>query len=562
MMMKQTATIFLIVLLSIPILTFSNVQANSEQFTLLHGVWNNFDFTKPAQDWANAAHNYEGENKGIVDIVVAQASKEGLVMLPFPFQDSGYGLTSYSEVDLLEPYLTEFDSDNISVLLSIQPLNSDVTQLIDILLERYGHHSCLIGINVDMEWKMTGNPYHVNDNERDKWLTEIAHQNSNLKLVLTYFKDYRYFPNDKANLVVLFDGTGDSQSVLLNLYSELAEHFSSVGIYTGYSLSSPPTASDQRIIDAVPKTNYIIHTEDVFSEKTTLIFEMDDIEAGWNIYTAMSLADLHLKKNMPLLCGVAPAGLDDTSAPQYLPSYLKDLNNNYFDTFEIAQLGYGNNDSEALQGKSYEEQKTIIENGLRVLNQLGIQPKTFIPPVGSADRTTLQIAEELGFQSFVDLYENMTSDNLLVLSSYVSLMDPTSHILKQPEQLMADIDNMTNQNPIIIQYQVADFANNTKTRLNRLSTIIDTLRSSEKYLFMTADQYLESVNAHYTPIPIESTPTFLPWALYVGVISIALTIILTVSLTFRKRRSKRESNQQRPKQKFLPPFVYKLLDFV
>lgn len=538
MTMKKTITIFLIILLATPILSLSNAQANNQQSAVSHGVWNNFDFTKSAQDWANAAHNYETENKGIVDLVVAQATKEGLVIFPFPYQDNAYGLTSYSETDLLEPYLTKFDSENISVILSIQPLNSDIVQIIDILLGRYGHHSCLIGVNVDLEWKTTGTPNHVDNIERDTWLNAITHQNSNLKLFLTYFKNYTYFPQDKANMVILFDGTGDSQQNLLKLYSELAKHYSSVGIYTGYASSSPPTASDQRIIEAVPKTNYIIHTEDVFSEKTTLIFLMDDIEAGWNVYTAMSLADLHLKKNMPLLCGVVPAGLDDTSIAPYLSSYLKDLNNNYFDTFEIAQLGYGNNDSEALQGKSYSEQKTIIENGRKVLNELGINPATFIPPVGSADRITLQLSEELGFVSFVDLYENMTSQKLFVLNSYVSLMDPVSHILKKPEQLMLDLDNMTGKNPIIIQYEVSDFANNTNTRLNKLSTIIDTLRSSGKYLFMTPDQYIESMNAQYTPIPNDSSPTFPPWALTVGAIAIVVSIAAALSITFKKGLSR------------------------
>ncbi len=62
-------------------------------------------------------------------------------------------------------------------------------------------------------------------------------------------------------MVVLYDGTQDTQENLLNAYGELAKHFSAVGIYTGYPTSRPATASDDSILATAPNTRYIIHVD-------------------------------------------------------------------------------------------------------------------------------------------------------------------------------------------------------------------------------------------------------------------------------------------------------------
>lgn len=43
---------------------------------------------------------------------------------------------------------------------------------------------------VDLEWKLTGAPYHISNKERDMWLKKIQSHNLEFKLFLTYFKDY------------------------------------------------------------------------------------------------------------------------------------------------------------------------------------------------------------------------------------------------------------------------------------------------------------------------------------------------------------------------------------
>lgn len=221
------------------------------------GVWNDCNFAKPAEEWSAAAKRFGGED-GVVDLVVAQAHNDELTYLPFPFEKRE-NIYSYSQTDQVEPYLKKFDKDGLKVIISIQPNGANVTDLIDIILSRYGHHESIIGVNIDMEWKLTGEWYHVSNEERDLWLNRIQRHNPEFKLFLTYFKDYTYFPGDAQDVIILYDGDKATQEVLMGKYEKLASHYTSVGIYTGYPSSTPPTASQDSIMAAAPNTEYILH---------------------------------------------------------------------------------------------------------------------------------------------------------------------------------------------------------------------------------------------------------------------------------------------------------------
>ena len=114
-----------------------------------------------------------------------------------------------------------------------------------------------------MDWKLTGTPYHVSNKERDRWLKKIQSHNPEFKLFLTYFKDYTYFPDDTEDIVILYDGERATQDTLMTEYKELASHYTSVGIYTGYSSNTPPTASYECIMGAAPNTGYILHVTNI-----------------------------------------------------------------------------------------------------------------------------------------------------------------------------------------------------------------------------------------------------------------------------------------------------------
>ena len=317
-----------IIVLAIAILLLSGKAVSA---SYVSGVWDNFNYEQPATYWADAART-QGGDTGVLDLTVVQA-QDGAAALPFPYQGSG-ALRSVSGEDLLEPYLSRFDSEGLGVILSIQPMGADVNDLIGILLQRYGQHRCIVGINVDMEWKETGTPQHVSNGERDSWFATIDRFNPGLKLFLTYFKDYSYFPSDDGKIVVMFDGTDDSQQNLMVAYGELARHFSNVGIYTGYRSSSPATASDQMILAAAPNTRYIIHTGDANSDPGTAASSFGSLAASAITPKALDLADMKDRIGLPSSGSSMPGLLTGGFS---LPSFSSGAGNGFLNGFRPAQ---------------------------------------------------------------------------------------------------------------------------------------------------------------------------------------------------------------------------------
>jgi peptidoglycan/xylan/chitin deacetylase (PgdA/CDA1 family) len=496
-MKRRIVAALLVVLIIVIMIVTTQCTDNSKPSTkdassYVVGVWNNAEFSKPASEWTNAAKKYGSEN-GLIDLTVAQAQVDGFVSLKFPFKSRGV-LYSATSTDLVEKYLSKFESEGIQVILSIQPLNADIKQIIGIVLSRYSSHKNIIGINVDIEWKESGTPYHVSNEERDIWLKEIKKYNNNYKLFLTYFKDYTYFPDDHPDIVILYDGEAHTQTKLLSQYQELAKHYSTTGIYTGYLTSIPPAASVEQIINAAPNTKYIIHTYDVFSERRLVIFQMDDVQVDWLESLSIDLINLHIEKKVPVLCSVIPNNLNNPDVGGgYLPIYLKNVSDNYSDLAEIGQHGYTHSDSERLQGMSYEEQKEIIERGLQILGSLGIKPSTFVPPFGSVDNTTVKVTKDLGFQNIIDLYSGLSSNGMLILNDYISFTSREGNNLtiKTPEQIMGEIDQKEASGCIIVLYQFHDFQRDSENKLIEFANILDVLKNSGKYVFITPRQYKE-----------------------------------------------------------------------
>lgn len=496
-MKRRTGTLLLIVLIILVIMgttqsTDKDKLGTKEVSSYVMGIWNNAEFAKPAREWTNAAKKYSSEN-GLIDLVVAQAQVDGFVSLKFPFKSRGV-LYSATSTDLVERYLSKFESDGIQVILSIQPLNADINQLIGIVLSRYSYHKNIIGINVDMEWKKSGTPYHVSNEERDIWLKEIKKYNNNYKLFLTYFEDYTYFPDDHPDIVILYDGEADTQTNLLSQYQELAKHYSTTGIYTGYLTSIPPAASVEQIINVASNTKYIIHTYDVFSKRKLVIFQMDDVQVDWLESLSIDLINLHIEKKVPVLCSVIPNNLNNPDVGGgYLPIYLKNVNDHYSDLVEIGQHGYTHQAAETLKGMSYEEQKEIIEKGLQILLFLGIKPSTFVPPYSSVDNTTVKVIKDLGFQNIIDMYSTLSSNELLVLNDYVSLTSREGNniTIKTPEQIMGEIEHKGISGYVIVLYHFHDFQRESENKLLDFAHVLDVLKKSGKYVFIIPRQYKE-----------------------------------------------------------------------
>ena len=469
-MIEEACLLGLLFAFAVALTASPSTAEDSQQY--LEGVWNNFNFTRPASDWSDAAKEFAAEGS-LIDLVVAQENLDQFTYIPFPYPDSG-SLRSSSQIDRVEPYLEQFDEADQNVILSIQPGKVDPLQLIEILLSRYGHHRCIIGINVDLEWKKTGEANHASNEERDAWLYAIKQHDPDMKLFLTYFLDYTHFPDDARDLVILFDGEGATQSKLLKQYEELASHFKSVGIYTGYRSSHPQTAPDERILAAAPNTQYILHTQDVFPEEKVLIFLISDVQVDWREKESIDLLDAYKEKNIPAVVGVIGRNLDNPNVGGgFLPGMLQELHQNDSDLFEIAEFAYSDQD-----GQSYEDQKRSISDGLQTLLRLDIRPVTLIPSRLNADKGTVQAAEELGFENLISSSQIPDPGRLKVLNTWVSMTEETGE-LKDPTELMAEIDGKK-QEAVIVLYQIQNLPPGSGTRIEDLGKILDALKGEQK----------------------------------------------------------------------------------
>lgn len=97
----------------------------------------------------------------------------------------------YIDYDKHERFLNYFDAEGIKVFLQVEPAHADITNLIDIVLNRYKHHPCVIGFGVDVEWyKEADNPgwgMKVGDTLAHDWEVQVKAHNPEYRLFLKHW---------------------------------------------------------------------------------------------------------------------------------------------------------------------------------------------------------------------------------------------------------------------------------------------------------------------------------------------------------------------------------------
>lgn len=72
--------------------------------------------------------------------------------LNFPSPGGTYSNISFHNIDRNEAYLDLFDQTGVKVWLQVEPVDADMSTLIDLILQRYASHPSVIGFGVDVEW--------------------------------------------------------------------------------------------------------------------------------------------------------------------------------------------------------------------------------------------------------------------------------------------------------------------------------------------------------------------------------------------------------------------------
>ncbi len=124
-----------------------------------------------------------------------------------------------------EEYLNYFDQNGIQVYLQVEPGFADVETLIDLILDQYGHHPCVVGVGVDVEWyhgitEDSGLP--VSDALAEKWDMHIKGINPEYRLFLKHY-NIRYLPPTyRSDILFVNDSQGFGSAVgdVLGVYDE------------------------------------------------------------------------------------------------------------------------------------------------------------------------------------------------------------------------------------------------------------------------------------------------------------------------------------------------------
>ncbi len=93
---------------------------------------------------------YEGST-GAYILIVGTMSGDDTCHLYFPVSGE-YDCIEGSKNDKYEEYLTAFDKKGYSVWLQVEPGYADLTTLVKLVMDRYGHHKCVKGFGIDVEW--------------------------------------------------------------------------------------------------------------------------------------------------------------------------------------------------------------------------------------------------------------------------------------------------------------------------------------------------------------------------------------------------------------------------
>jgi hypothetical protein len=115
----------------------------------------------------------------------------------------------FLDYDKHEVYLQHFDSTGIKVFLQVEPANASMIRLIDLVLNRYKHHPCVIGFGIDVEWfREAENPewgVKVSDDSAKAWEQQVKSINPDYKLFLKHWDRNWMPPTYRGDLIFVSD---------------------------------------------------------------------------------------------------------------------------------------------------------------------------------------------------------------------------------------------------------------------------------------------------------------------------------------------------------------------
>jgi hypothetical protein len=114
----------------------------------------------------------------------------------------------FATSDENEETLTLFDQAGLTVWLQVEPGEASMEELIHLILNQYGHHPCVIGVGLDVEW------YHsyeepigqaVTDAEAAAWVSAARSHGPQYRLFLKHWLVEMMPPTERDGLFFIDD---------------------------------------------------------------------------------------------------------------------------------------------------------------------------------------------------------------------------------------------------------------------------------------------------------------------------------------------------------------------
>lgn len=206
-------------------------------------------FPEPAE-WERAIDAMSGYFPGATPgaiWIVGGFKRPTTCRLMFPSGGDVFPNIEFADTDAHERFLNHFDRVGIRIFLQVEPADADVPTLIDLVLERYGHHPCVIGFGVDVEWYREaerpkwGVP--VDDETARVWEARVKSHNPSFRLFLKHW-DPDWMPPAYRGAIVFIDDSQefmDKEALLEEFHSLWAERFFPNPVYfqIGYNSDKP-----------------------------------------------------------------------------------------------------------------------------------------------------------------------------------------------------------------------------------------------------------------------------------------------------------------------------------
>ena len=231
-------------------------------------------------------------------------------------------------------------------------------------------------------------------------------------------------------------------------------------------------------------------------EEKAVIFRMDDLQGWWLEEEANKLVNIHIENNIPITLGVVSGCLHErVGEPNSITENLKKWNRDNKNLVEIASHSHNHENYETW---SLDKQVEDIKKSKEELNNLGINPVTFIPPYNWGNEYTPQAINDAGFKIGVGTPENPYIDSIknpMILEGGIEFKSNFKDFNFSDWDAwdVSDFIDSDEKPYMVVAYHQQDFDGASENEFKKFGEFLKEMKNMGKYSFMTAKQYHNKV---------------------------------------------------------------------